>query len=625
MSDKITEPQPVKTPTQQGGGRSLPPAKAPLVSRLARSISGGIHYHERIVGAKGRLVAAAKFVLKPGTRKFRVASRIAKTLGLIDTVAMDIHYWEWVEQTEPYTWSKQKALGYRPKISIVVPVYNPPAKYFLPMVYSVVNQTYDNWELLLVNASTNSEHRQQTENCNSIDERVKVINLSGNKGIAGNTNAGIKRATGDYIGLLDHDDLLAPAALYEVALALQDSRSAGLIYSDEDKVTASGEERFDPHFKPDWSPHLLRELNYLNHFTIIKTDLVNKVGGYRPGFEGAQDYDLFLRIIDQKPEIIHIPKILYHWRTTETSTSLDFSRKKNILNAGIRALEDHLERNNQKGTVTALKKQPGFYKISYKSKTEHALALIVMPGPISEQYQRLVETLAVSQKGTSQTVELFAGELTEKPNESLPKNVTLNFIKKKTGEAFIEAALEQTQATACVLINSGVTPTTNGWLKNLSSTADQIEDAGAITPLLTDTSGETIFDAGYAEHAGRLRPIFRGYLKGTHTYFGNTDWVRNLDALSGRCVAIKTGLLKEYLKDNGTNRPRLDADDLSEYLRARKLQPVLWPFVRFIYRGDMFPNLRSTKYFSPALTFLKEEFNLPKTINIPPLPEENDD
>ncbi|HSX47454.1 MAG TPA: glycosyltransferase [Patescibacteria group bacterium] len=158
----------------------------------------------------------AKVLLNPGSLRYRIVKKVATTIHILPSSSPDINYSEWVERTEPFSWSKLKILNEQPLISIIVPVYNPPAKYFYPMVYSVVNQeNYENWELVLVNASSNKKIKKLADEITQIDRRIKVINTL-NKGIAQNTNLGINQAKGEYIGLLDHDDTLAPRALYEV-------------------------------------------------------------------------------------------------------------------------------------------------------------------------------------------------------------------------------------------------------------------------------------------------------------------------------------------------------------------------------------------------------------------------
>lgn len=567
------------------------------------------------MSAKNSIKAGLKMMLRPGSRRYRFVRRVAEATHLIGPVVRDKNYMEWVERTEVYSWSKRTKLKYQPKISIVVPVFNPPAKYFLPMIYSVVGQTYDEWELILVNASTKSESRDRTNEAQQIDRRIKIINLSSNKGIAGNTNEGIQHASGEYIGLLDHDDLLAPEALYEMVLGIQERPKTGLVYSDEDKITANGEERFDPHLKPDWSPHLLRELNYLNHFTLIKKDLINAIGGYRRGFDGAQDYDLYLRLADQKPEVVHIPKVLYHWRTAETSTANNFAAKKGVLNAGVKAIHEHLERNNQLGSVEAIDKQPGFYEVQYTLAPMQSATIVILPSPIKSQYKLLVETVITKAKNSKINVEIIANELIEPISVLKPKNVIIKYLDSTEEEAYLQHAVTKSEADITIVINAAVIPRTKRWLEGLIGLLTQATDIGAVTPIILETDNKTIVDAGYVKQNDQLKPLFKGQQLGSHTYLGNTDWVRNIDATSGRYLVTRKSTLNDYL--SSIKGQKFTFIGYSKYLREKNLSTVLWPFVELTYVGELFPSTIQTEYSNPSLVMTKEGFGVPKTINMP--------
>jgi len=248
-----------------------------------------------------------------------------------------------------------------PLISIVVPMYNTPARYLWPMVYSIVSQSYPNWELLLADGSSDKAASERIAAVAAIDTRIRVIPNKTSKGIpiGVNTNHGLAVANGEYIALCDHDDLLDPYALSEVVRAISEHQ-AEFIYSDEDKISDNGDTYFDPHYKPDWSPDLFTHVNYLNHLTVIKKSLVDKVGGFDTAKDGAQDYDLYLRITDLNPVIYHIPKVLYHWRAADNSTAQDFSSKRHITDAASAALKAHFTRKHIDVTVTPKVDRPGF-------------------------------------------------------------------------------------------------------------------------------------------------------------------------------------------------------------------------------------------------------------------------
>ena len=259
-----------------------------------------------------------------------------------------------------------------PCVSIVVPLYCTNETFLREMIGSVQAQSYENWELCLADGSP-EENAARLEavvrKCAGEDTRICYRRLEKNLGIAGNTNAAIAMAHGEWIALLDHDDLLAPDALYETVhlilrgpkdetgVAATGFRKAGaqydMIYTDEDKVDMDGKTHFQPHFKPDINIDLLRSNNYITHFTMMRKTLLEKAGMIREEYDGAQDYDLFLRCVECAEAIGHVPRVLYHWRCHTESTSENPFSKQYAVDAGRRALEDHLKRQGIAGEVTA--------------------------------------------------------------------------------------------------------------------------------------------------------------------------------------------------------------------------------------------------------------------------------
>ena len=200
-----------------------------------------------------------------------------------------------------------------PKFSIVIPLYKTPERYLREMLDSIEEQTYENWELCLADGSPQGEDVSAVvDTYRKKDPRVRYRRLEGNKGISDNTNAAMEMAEGDFIVLADHDDAMTRDALYECAKAVNAHPGCQVIYSDEDKMDMDGGALFDPHFKPDFNPDLLCSVNYICHQFVVKKELVQKVGGLRREFDGAQDYDFIFRCTEQAQEICHIPKVLYH-------------------------------------------------------------------------------------------------------------------------------------------------------------------------------------------------------------------------------------------------------------------------------------------------------------------------
>ncbi len=552
-------------------------------------------------------------LLPPNTNRRLVVGQIARKLRILGRKHPDIHFAEWAERSEPFSWSEPRKLNYQPLISIVVPIYNSPSKYLMPMVYSVVNQQhYDNWELILVNASSDQKRIQDTKQCQEIDNRIKVLEVPRNLGIAGNTNFGIEHSNGEYIGLLDHDDTLAPKALYEVGVTLQETPRPQLIYSDEDKISENGEYRYDPFFKPDWSPFLLRHVNYLNHFSLIHRQLIIDVGGYREDFEGAQDYDLFLRLIDEQPIISHIPKILYHWRSAIGSTARNFESKKNIRDAGILALEQHLARNNQKGRVSHLIKQPGFYRISYRIKKDERVALVILPSIVREQYKNFVNKIVSNTEFPSSKTDLIIyGESDGYENPELETHQ----ISDKNSSGFIQKALDSTKADTFVIIATAFTPLKPSWLLQLTGLVSEVDDVAVASPLFIDKAGGMIYDGGFVDLDGRLVSLFDWLGVESNTYLGNTVWGRNLDQTSNRINVMRREVLEEYF----TDYPKINGGRqiFKSIIRDGK-QVVVDVSVKVDFNGDLNPPAQKTIYFNPSLIDTRRGISLPKTINVPP-------
>ena len=249
-----------------------------------------------------------------------------------------------------------EAMQHRPKISVVMPVYDPPLQFLDEAIWSVRKQLYSNWELCIADdASKNAAVRDLLKRHAAEDARIRVVFRAENGHISRASNSALALATGEFIALFDHDDLLPEHALFCVAETILANPNAGIIYSDEDKISESGI-RIDPYFKCDWNPELFLGHNLLSHLGVYRTDIVKAIGGFRAGYEGSQDYDLAARCIEHiSPEqIVHIPRVLYHWRILPGSTAMSIGEKPYALIASEKALNEHLFRRNVKGAVEAL-------------------------------------------------------------------------------------------------------------------------------------------------------------------------------------------------------------------------------------------------------------------------------
>lgn len=555
----------------------------------------------------------AKFFLPPGTRRFKLAKALAIKSRLLSPPPPDLKYHEWTKQTEPFLWTKQTDLENKPLISIIVPVFNSPARYLLPMVYSVVNQKYSNWELILINASTNKKAANLTRTCMQIDKRIRVFDTSNDKGIVGNTNLGLSHCTGKYVGLLDHDDTLSPEALYEVACLLQTQENPQMIYSDEDKITEDGEYRFDVFFKPDWSPTLIKQVNYMNHFMVMEKKLIDEVGGLRFGFDGAQDYDLYLRIIDKKVRVAHVPKILYHWRAAHNSTAFNFAIKKDIQKAGARAVNEHLKRNGQKGKAYYRPNLPGFYDTIYEPEKGVKAALLLLPGEKNEQYAHLVGQILRNTE-IKIPIDVFVAETAYLTSAitKLRRPNPVKIIKIQNKNGFIRNALKHTNANIVILINCAALPRTGGWIKKICGILTQNRGLGAIAPILLAPGSDIILEAGFIKSDGQLINPFQNTPMLAHTYIGHPIWARDVEYLSGQVLAARRDIFEKYFGDQtfaGTTRPY--NVEVYDKLRNDGLSLAVFPQIQMEFFGELSPDRPKTHFFNPNLG-LHHEIEIPK-------------
>ena len=287
-------------------------------------------------------------------------------------------YKKWMENNklseEAIKKQKQYKFENNPLISIVVPMYNTKELFFKELVESLQKQTYSNWELCLADGS--KEENNALRKYYEKDKTLKYKSLNENKGISENTNEAIKMTTGEYIGFLDHDDLLKEDALFECVKTINENVEVDFIYTDEDKIDENYQ-RFEPYFKPDFSPETLECNNYITHFVVVKKELINKVGMLDSKFNGAQDFDFVLRATEKANKVIHIPKVLYHWRVHKNSTAYIADSKPYAYEAGIKVIEEHLKRIKKKGTVEYGQDVPGIYKINFEVMGNPKVSILI--------------------------------------------------------------------------------------------------------------------------------------------------------------------------------------------------------------------------------------------------------
>lgn len=308
-------------------------------------------------------------------------------------------YSRWIRKNMPDAQmlekQRKRKFARRPKISIVVPLYKTPKNYLTALVESVRDQTYPNWELCLSDGSgEDSPLTGFLKRLERSDPRIRVAYNKKQLRISENTNAALRIATGSFIGFADHDDLLTPDALYECVRALNKYPKAQALYSDEDKVDRKGKKFFQPHFKPDYNKDLLHSTNYFCHFFLVGRDVLEKVGGLDPAFDGAQDYDFVLRCTEVTEQICHIPKILYHWRAHEDSTAENPASKMYAFEAGARAVKAHYDRIGWTNTEVVQTECLGVYRTRYKLLDTPLVSIIIPNKDHKEDLEKCLASLA---------------------------------------------------------------------------------------------------------------------------------------------------------------------------------------------------------------------------------------
>lgn len=444
---------------------------------------------------------------------------------------------------------------YQPKISIITPVYNPPPKYLILCLESVLKQSYQNWELCLADdCSTNPEIKKILNTYIKKDHRIKVVFRSQNGHISQSSNSSLEIATGEYVALLDHDDELAPQALYQIVKLLNFHPNADLIYSDEDKLELNGKHT-EPSFKPNWSPEMFLSTNYICHFTVIRKSLVDKVNGFTKGLEGSQDYDLFLRITEITNNIFHIPDILYHWRKIPGSTAAVYSTKSYANQSSIKSLENHLKRTNIKGTViNGL--QEGTFRIVYQ--TQNPLLSIIIPTKNKVDYlSRCIESII--QKSTYKNYEIIIVDTgSHNPKtfnyyqklKSNPKIKLLNWNKDFNFSQVNNFAVKKCVGDYLLFLNNDTEIITSDWIESMLQLA-QNKDIGAVGCKL-------IYKNHNIQHAGVILGV--GGIANHNFYrlpdqtsqpfpmLNSKDLIRNFSAVTGACLLISKN---KFLSVNG--------------------------------------------------------------------------
>lgn len=439
--------------------------------------------------------------------------------------------------------TQQDTTGW-PKISVCIPAFNPPRQFFDELLASLTAQTYPNWEACIANASDDAAVVGELVEKHS-DERIIVKKIQ-NGGISENTNTAVGMASGHYVVLLDHDDLLSPDALFEVARMVARTE-ASFIYSDEALFERDPKNPTAAHFKPDWSPQYFLNVNYITHLVAIRKDIIGKIGGFRKEFDGAQDYDLFLRVVEETGPPVHIRKVLYYWRQHAASTSTGVEAKPYVTEAGIKALEEHLARENIRGEVRE-GKFPSTYKIDYAIK-ERPLISIIIPNCEhipdldrcirsiygKSQYMRF-EVLVV--ENNSKMVETFA--YYQKLNTTYQDCKVLVY-EETDGFNFSRICnfgRDAARGDYLLFLNNDTEVITPEWLNEMLMLC-QLDAVGAVGAMLYYPD-DTVQHAGVITGLGGFAGHSHKYaLRGKSGYMFRQACVQELSAVTAACIMVK--------------------------------------------------------------------------------------
>jgi glycosyltransferase involved in cell wall biosynthesis len=463
----------------------------------------------------------------------------------------------------------------QPLISVLLPVYNSNLKWLRRAIRSVQRQLYPGWELCIVDdASTDRKLWPLLQKYALRDSRIKVMRRAQNGHISAASNDALSLANGDFVALLDHDDEFAPTALYFVAQALNDSPQLQLLYSDEDKLDAQGR-RSDPYFKSDWNPELILAQNFVSHLGVYRTELVRRVGGFRIGFEGSQDYDLTLRCAEQiaPGQIKHLPRVLYHWRTIEESTASFATAKPYAREAAQRAVQEHLDR---RGIAAIVEPHYGVYlRTKYALPSQRPLVTLLIPTRNRTSFlQSCIDSIFA--KTDYENYELLVLDNESDEADALEYLAALRERERVRVER-IEGAfnysrlnnrgVELSRGSFIALLNNDVEVINDSWLSEMVSRAQRPE-VGMVGARLWYPNG-AMQHGGVILGAGGIAGHAHAGLRHEHGYFARAHLAQNFSAVTAACAVVRREL---YLQLGGFDEVNLAVafNDVDFCLRLRE-------------------------------------------------------
>lgn len=471
---------------------------------------------------------------------------------------------------------RKTTFAYAPLISIVIPLYNTPVPYLKELLDSVQAQTYPNFQLCLADGSDNSRTGDYIRENYGTDKRIQYKLLENNAGISENTNEAIKMATGEFIMFSDHDDTLAPNALFEIVKEMNEHPGTDVVYTDEDKVTMDGKRYFDPHFKPDFNLDMLRCNNYICHIFVVKREILEQVGMLRKEFDGAQDFDFILRCCEKAENIRHVAKILYHWRNHPASTAGNPESKMYAYEAGRNAVQAHYDRIGMKAEVS-MTEQWGRYRTKLFVEGEPLVTIIIPNKDHKKELKTCVdslfektsyqnfEILIIENNSTGKEIFAYYKEL-----EAAHENVrVLTWEKEFNYSAINNFGAEHARGEYLLLLNNDIEVKTENWMEEMLSYC-QREDVGIVGAKLLFPN-EKIQHAGVIlgmGPSGTAGHLFYNFPGDQFVYAGRSQTTQNLSAVTAACMMVKKEL---YQKVGGMDEAfQVAFNDIDFCLRVRE-------------------------------------------------------
>ncbi len=522
-----------------------------------------------------------------GLRGEKIAEKYNDWCALYDTIS--------VQQFNTIR-SLSDNLSYQPLLSVVMPVFNAPIHYLQRAIESVENQAYKNWELCIADdKSSNKKVIKLLKKYALKDNRIKIAFRDVNGHISEASNSALKLVSGDYIVLMDQDDELRPHSLYMVAKTIEQNRNLELIYSDEDKIDEQGY-RFDPYFKTDWNKELFYGQNMISHLGVYKKSLIDKVSGFRKGYEGSQDYDLALRCLEflQPEQIHHIPHILYHWRAIAGSTAVNVSNKNYAYEAGLMALNDHLQRTAQQ--AKAEKNINNSYRVKWELPDPIPKVSIIIPTKNNVQIlSTCLDSIVKKTKYPSYEILIIDNDSDEPSAIEYLENISrenscikvYSYTQSFNFSAIINYGVKLSSGDVVLLLNNDTEVINNDWLTEMASQCLR-EEIGAVGAKLYYPNGK-IQHAGvflYDGHPGNH--IYLGRDRDDQGYFNKLNLVQCYSAVTAACLAVRKNL---FMKVGGFDEVNLKVayNDVDFCLKIRELgYKNLWtPFAELIHHESL--------------------------------------